>query len=82
MNGENQPLIIDELVEIEKKAVQIQEFEENYHSIQRKWPNIPQFNEKEGEMSTCHQLVVETLGPWLIMPRNLPDTALISFQSI
>ena len=33
MNGENQPLVINEPVEFEKQLIQIQDYRENYISV-------------------------------------------------
>ena len=36
--------------------------------------NIPKLMKKNLKMSTCNQLDLETLGSWLIMPKNFPAT--------
>ena len=72
MNGENQPLVTDELVEFENtwlKFKTIGKFTDHFRGIQGKNFKLVKENQK---MSTCNRLDLETLGSRPIMPKNLP----------
>jgi hypothetical protein len=64
MKGENQPLVTDEPVEVEKQPIEVQDFGEEYRSFLRNLWNILQISQGnlEHKFTTCNQLDLETLG--------------------
>ena len=76
MIGENRQLVTDELVELEKQPVEVQDcrkITDRFRGIYRIYPNLIKENQR---MLTCNQLDLQTLGSQLIMPKNLPDRCL------
>lgn len=62
MNGEDQSVVTDEPVELEKTVVDVQDFRRNIDHFRRICGiNLKQTN-KNQKMSTCDQLDLETLG--------------------
>ena len=80
MNGENWPLVIDELVEFEKWQNEAQDFTNIIDHLRWNLRNILQmslFKENpKKKIATCERLDVETLGLWPITlcRKNLTDT--------
>jgi hypothetical protein len=64
--GENWQLVTNEPVEVQdyKKTI------DHSRGIYRICPNLTKENRR---VSTCNRLDLQTSGPHLIMPKNLPD---------
>ena len=72
MNREKRPLDTDVLVEFEKKPFEVQDFRKftnRFVESTEEW--YLELIKKDRTITTCNQLDLETLGFWLIMPKNL-----------
>jgi hypothetical protein len=75
MNGENQPLVIDEPVEAQK------DFRNITHFVKRICGINLELIKKIQNMTTCNRLLdLETLGFWPIMPQKSPRTLTITLN--
>ena len=73
MIGENWPLVTNELVELEKWPVEVQDrrnITDHFRGIYRIYPYLIKERQR---MSTCNRVDLQTLGSLPVMPKNVPD---------
>ena len=73
MIGENRQLLTNEVVEFEKKPVEVQDYRKitnHFGGIYITFPNLIKENQR---MSTCNWLDFQTLGTQPLMPKILPN---------
>ena len=72
MNGKNRPLVTDELVKFEKEPVEVQDFCKMTDHLRGIYGVHLKLIKKNGKITTCNWLDLETLGSQSIMQKNLP----------
>ena len=75
MIGENQQLVTDEPVEVEKRPVEVpdcKKITDHFGGIYRRI--YPKLTKENRRVLTCNRLDLQTLGSQpVIMPKNLPN---------
>ena len=69
MNGENRPLVPDELVEFEQQPVRVQDLGINTYQFRGIYEGYLKLINRNRNSTTCNQLDLEILGSCPIMPK-------------